>query len=75
LPQQTNLADGAEVYGISLRLRSNRDGISTVKLTRRKDDWYVETIADRIIEFKEFEPLGDAARMALTVSRFLEQPS
>jgi hypothetical protein len=75
LPQQTNLADGAELHGISLRLTSNSDGVSTVQLTRRKDDWYVEIIADRIIKFKEFEPLSDVARLALTVSKFLEQPS
>jgi hypothetical protein len=75
LPQKTNLADGAELYGISLRLTSNLDGVSTLDLTRLKNDWYAGIIADRIIEFEEFEPFDDAARLASTVSKFLEQPS
>ena len=75
LPQKTNLADGAELYGISLRLTSNLDGVSAIDLARLKKDWYVGIIADRIIEFKEFEPFSDAARLASTVSKFLEQPS
>lgn len=72
LPQSTDLADGAELRGISLRLTSNLDGISDVKLSRRKADWHVEVIADRTIDFARFEPFGDVSTLASTVSKFLE---
>ncbi len=75
LPKATTLADGAELYGIALRLTANRDGVSSIKLTQGKKDWLIETVADRLIEFGEFEPFKDVDVLASTVSKFLELTS
>jgi len=72
LPRATTLPDGAELYGIVLRLTANRDGVTTVRLTQGKTDWLVEAVANHMLEFNGFEPFRDVDLLAATVSKFLE---
>lgn len=73
LPLKTALEGDAEIDGISLRLPSAPKGVSRIRLTRGKNRWYVEVIADRRITFKGFSPYADVHAFLLVLNTLIEE--
>ncbi len=72
LPLKTNIED-AEIDGVSLRLPSEPEGVSRVRLTQGDKEWYVEAVADRRITFKGFIPHVDVRVLASVINTLLEE--
>jgi hypothetical protein len=73
LPVRTNFGDADEAYeifGITVRMPSRPKGVTTVRLTQGKADWFVEVIADRRIAFRTFSPDGDLTSISHVIDKF-----
>lgn len=62
----------AELFGVALRLRSQPNGATSVRLTRGQSEWYAEVVGERTIEFGRSTPLIDVAAYRDVLSMFLE---
>jgi hypothetical protein len=73
LPVRTNFGDADEAYeifGITVRMPSRPKGITSVRLTQGKAEWFVEVIADRRIAFRTFSPDGDLRSISHVIDKF-----
>lgn len=61
LPQAVG---GAEVFGITMRVPAEPNGVTEVALTKGESRWYVEVIADRTLSFDGFTPYADVHALA-----------
>jgi hypothetical protein len=73
LPLKTALEGGAEIDGISLRLPALPSGVSRIRLTQGKTNWFVEVIADRRVKFKEFTPYTDVQAFLSVIGTLMEE--
>lgn len=73
LPLKTALEGGAEIDGISLRLPVLPSGVSRIRLTQGKTNWFVEVIADRRVKFKEFTPYADVHAFLSVIRTLIEE--
>lgn len=73
LPFKVSLETEAEIFGISLRLPSKPEGVSTIRISLSRATWYVEAIANRRVVFGGFRPHGDAYALLSTVNLLLEE--
>ena len=71
LKLSTELPAGATMNGISLTLRANSQGASSVKMTRGKSHWYAEVVADRTLNFSDFSPYADETAASAVLGIFL----
>ena len=62
-----------ELYGVALRLRSRPQGVSSVRLTRGRSDWYAEVVGERPIVFKDFDPVSDVTEYQVVLNSFLKE--
>lgn len=62
----------AELFGVALRLRSQPNGATSVRLTRGQSDWYAEVVGERTLEFARSTPLIDVAAYREVLSLFLD---
>lgn len=62
----------AELFGVALRLRSQPNGATSVRLTRGQSDWYAEVVGERSVEFERSTPLRDVAAFRDVLTLFLE---
>lgn len=77
IPMKIGAAGEAEINGISLRLPLKPNGVLGLRLMLiQKDDsgtWEVETIAERRVVFKSFDPYEDARTIANTIGDVLTE--
>ena len=75
LPVRTNFGDSDEAYeifGFTVRMPSRPRGVTSVRLTQGKAEWFVEVIAGRRIAFRTFSPDGDLNSISHVIDKFLE---
>jgi hypothetical protein len=63
----------AEIYGLSLRLPSQPNGVSVMRLTRGKEAWYVEVTGNIRINFTAHDLTTDIATLQTVIDKVLEE--
>jgi hypothetical protein len=72
LPQVTDLPYNAEIHGISLQIRDEPRGASSVRLNQGRSFWYADVVANRPLFFKGFSPQMDVTVLSDVLAEFLE---
>jgi hypothetical protein len=75
LPQVTTLPYHAAIHGISLQIKDEPRGASSVRLNQGKSFWYADVVANRTISFKGFSPKADVTALSDVLAEFLGEAS
>jgi hypothetical protein len=74
LPAKTTLPYNAELYGVSMVLTDEPNGVSSVRIDRGKTKyWYAEVVANRTVKFGGYSITDDIAPLHAVLSVFLEE--
>jgi hypothetical protein len=66
---------GATLYGVAVRLKTEPNGASSVRITKGLKRWYASVESDRRISFADFSPYADADGSMAVLGRFLGERS
>lgn len=74
IPEKTSLPYNAELYGVSMVLIDEPNGVSSVRIDRGKTKyWYAEVVANRTVKFGGYSITDDIAPLHAVLSIFLEE--